>query len=426
MSTDGSTHLPSRVASNHVELSIQPEGLLVGGDPQAVEAYLSRLRLAAGKSMRVVGIDNASATSAAALAVGAATTMVDSGKFVQLHPDSINALRVGNWIPGTDGFFRMTTRSVDGTFLNQLQWAPAQIAPPQMMALQLIATQVALKTAIAQVEEAVERVEGKVESVLQLAEASRAGDVLGHHLSVHRAVEFLDKHGVVTDADWDTLASLGPTLNTTVEQLRNYVGRLLKSFDLQLPVQDRAAKLRRAVSDDRLAEALSLLVVAEQSLYQWQRLRIARVEATQPEHLQRVIDDVRDLLAHQLSEDGTLYRTAKELLDHFAKPEAIEGFRFFSVRELAKQRSALQCELDRFAEARRHQIEEWESVDTPSVLDAAAAALDAASDSAKRAIGAAGQGLIRIGEFLSEKGQPARISNAKKGISKADDRQDSN
>ena len=62
-----------------------------------------------------------------------------------------------------------------------------------------------------------------------------------------------------------------------------------------------------------------------------------------------MIDDARELLAHQLAEDGNLYRSAKELLDHFAKPEAIEGFRFFSVRELSKQRSKLREELDRFA-----------------------------------------------------------------------------
>lgn len=193
------------------------------------------------------------------------------------------------------------------------------------------------------------------------------------------------------------------------------MSRLLESFDPDLPVQKRAEKLRDAVDDSRLGETLSLLVVAEESLYQWQRLRLARVEATQPEHLQRVIDDARDLLAHQLTEDATLYRSAKELLDHFAKPEAIEGFRFLSVRGLAKQRSKLRDELDRFAEARRHQVEEWEAVETPSVLDAASAVVDAASESALKAIGAAGQGMIRFGEYLADKGRAEKAEAPKSG-----------
>ena len=413
MSDEKSGHLPARAVNDHVEVSNQPDGLLVGGDPEAIESYLSRLRVVAGKSMRVAGVDKSSVSNAAGLLAGAAAFLADSGKFVQLHPDSVNALKVGNWIPGTDGFFRMMTRGGDGLFLEQLQWAPAPIAPPQMMALQLIATQLALKAAIADVEEAVRRVAGKVESVLQLADATRAGDILGNHLTIRRAVDFMEKHDAIPDADWDAIASLGPALNVAVEQLRNHVTRLLESFDPELPVQDRADKLRRAVDDSRLGETLSLLVVAEESLYQWQRLRLTRVEASQPEHLQRVIDDARELLSHQLTEDGKLYRSAKDLLDTFAKPEAIEGFRFLSVRELAKQRSKLRNELDQFAKARRHQVEEWEAVEIPSVLDAASAAIDAASESALKAVGAAGQGMIRFGEYLAEKGRAEKVEPPK-------------
>jgi len=198
----------------------------------------------------------------------------------------------------------------------------------------------------------VRRVEGKVESILSLAQASRAGDVLGNHMSIRRATDFLDKHGTFPDADWEALASLGPALNVTVEQLRNHIGRILASFDPDLPVQGRAAKL-----------------------------------------------------------DGKLYREAKNLLDDFAKPDRIEGFRVFSVRELAKHRSHLREELDRFAQARRHQVEEWSAIDTPSVLDAAEAVIDAVSDSALKAVSAAGHGLIRMGEYLADKPQAAKAAS---------------
>ena len=140
---------------------------------------------------------------------------------------------------------------------------------------------------------------------------------------------------------------------------------------------------------------------------------MARVEAKQPEPLQRVIDDARELLAHQLAEDCKVYRTANELLDHFAKPEAIEGFRFFSVRELARQRSKLRDELDRFAEARRHQVESWQDVNTPSVLDAASAVVDRAVASTSRALAAAGEGLIRISDYKIDKPEDAKAGAEK-------------
>lgn len=419
MTDESPDNLPAQTDGGDVEVSVQPGGLLVVGDPEAVEAYLSRLRTFAGKTMRVSGIDKSSISNAAGLLAGMAGILAESGKYVQLHPDSVSALRVGNWIPGTDGFYRMMTRGGDGLFLQQLQWAPAQIAPTQMLSLQLIVTQMALKAAIADVESAVRRVEGKVDSILNLAQASRSGDVLGNHLSICRATDFLDQHGVLPDADWDALASLGPALNVTVEQLRNHVSRILDSFDSDLPVQDRAAKLCAAVEDKQFGETLSLLVVAEDSLYRWQLLRLARVGDKEPQHRQRVIDDLNELIRHQLAEDGKLYREAKNLLDDFAKPDPIEGFRIFSVRELAKHRAHLRDELDRFAQARRQHVVEWSNVDTPGVLDAAAAVIDAVSDSALKAVGAAGHGLIRMGGYLADKAQ------AEKAASPVDDSDDS-
>lgn len=218
---------------------------------------------------------------------------------------------------------------------------------------------------------------------------------------------------MLPDADWDSLAGLSPALNVTVEQLRNYVTRVFDSFDSDLPVQKRAAKLGAAVDDRQLGETLSLLVVAEDSLYRWQRLRLARVESKEPDHLQGVIDDANGLIRHQVAEDGKLYSDAKKLLDNFAKPEAIEGFRFLSVRELAKHHSNLRDELDHFAEARHHQITEWSNVDTPGVLDAAEAVIDAVADSARKAVGAAGQGLIRMGEYLAEKSHDEKTASPK-------------
>ncbi|MEZ0358909.1 hypothetical protein [Mycobacterium sp. SA01] len=400
-------NLPAPVEDGDVEVSLQPGGLVVSGEPEAVEAYLSRLRTVAGKTMQVTGINRSSIANAAGLLAGMAGILADTGKYVRLHPDSVNALRVGNWIPGTDGYFRMMTRGDNGLFLQQLQWAPSQITPPQMLAVQLIATQLALKSAVADVEKAVRRVEGKVESVLNIAQATRAGDVLGNHLSIRRATDFIEKHGELPDADWDALAGLGPTLNVTVEQLRNHVARVLDSFDPELPVQERAAKLAAAVDDKQFGETLSLLVVAEDALYRWQLLRLNRVGQKEPQHRQRVIDDLNELLAHQLAEDGRLYREAKSLLDEFAKPAPMEGFRFQKVRELAKYRSTLRDELDGFAAARRHQVEEWSNVETPGVLDAAEAVVDAIADSALKAVGAAGQRLIRMGEYLAEKAPAA-------------------
>lgn len=388
------------IDNDEVVVSFQDESLLLGGDPAAVESYLTKLRATAGHAMRVAGIDSASLANAAI--AGLTSLLAESGKYVQLHRDTVDALREGNLVPVSDGFFRLTTGADTGQLLAQLQWRPELLGPEVMLSAQMIAVQMALKSAVAEVEDAVRRVEDKVESVLEVARAQRAGDVLGTSLTISRMVDSLDKYGSLPDAYWDSVAMLGPALNITVEQLRNHVSRILASFDHTLGVQQRASKLRNAIGENRLGDTLSLLVIAEEALHKWQRLNLARIESTQPEQLLRAIDEARELVDHHLREDLDIYRNAKEILDRFGKTAAIDGFRFWAVRELAKQRGALRDELDHFAKARQHQVETWEDFHIPSVLDAAVATLGAAGSITGQALAGVGRGIVWLGAHVVE------------------------
>ncbi|HTY31163.1 hypothetical protein [Mycobacterium sp.] len=398
--------------TDEVVVSFHDETLLLGGDPAAVESYLTRLRAIAGHAMRVSGIDGASLANAAGKLAGLASVLADSGKYVQLHRDSLDALKDGNVVPLSDGFFRLVTSADAGQFLAPLQWRPAGLGPEAMVSAQMIAVQMALTSAVAQVEDAVRRVEDKVESVLEVARAQRAGDVLGNNLTISRMVDSLEKYGSLPDAYWDSVAVLGPALNVTVEQLRNHVSRVLTSFDHDLPVQQRAEKLRNAVNANRLGDTLSLLVIAEEALHKWQRLNLARIEAKQPEELLRAIDEARELVDHHFREDVDIYGTAKQILDRSGKYKAIDGFRFNSVRELAEQRCAVRDELDRFAKARHHQVETWEDFHIPSVFDAAFATIEAVGTTTGHALVAFGRGLVWVGAQLVE---PFRDKGADEG-----------
>ncbi|RDH77070.1 hypothetical protein DVS77_18865 [Mycolicibacterium moriokaense] len=356
----------------------------------------------AGYAVQVVGIDKASIGNATGLAAGAASFLGQSAKFVQLHPDSVAAIRKGQLIPGTDGFFRMMTRGADKKFVSQLQWKPTNVNPARLMSVQMLAVQIALKTAISEVEDAVQRVESKVEEVLRLARASRSGDILGDRTSIERMVSYLEKHGSFSDTDWDWISSIGPGLNRTVEQLRQHALATLKTFDPQRPIQDRAEFVVNAVENEQLGETLSLLVVAEESLFKWQRLRIARVEATEPQHLEKVLDDARELLAHQMAADGELYRRAQVVLDAVARTEAIDGFRYWSVQGLSRDLPKLREDLDRFAHARRAQALDWSEISAPTPMQAVQAAAEMASETATQALNAATEGYTAVSNFFSK------------------------
>lgn len=57
MDDDGVADLPAPVADGEIVFAEQPKGLLVGGNPKAVESYLTRLRESAGnqRDIEVLG-----------------------------------------------------------------------------------------------------------------------------------------------------------------------------------------------------------------------------------------------------------------------------------------------------------------------------------------------------------------------------------
>ena len=406
MPNDEPENLPAEInqAQGELVIAVSDGGLLVDGDPGVVKGYIDRIKAAAGHVVDTAGITKGAVGNLAGLAVGAVSAFAQSGQFVQLSAKSIEAIRTGSLIPGDPGFFRMTTVGSGGQFLQQLQWRPVSLGPTQMLSVQMIAVQMALKMAIAEVNESIKRVEGKVESVLKLAEADRIGDVRGQYATVVRMTRNLDRTGVLPATDWQSVAALGPDLIIVVEKLRAHVERTLNDFDPSKPVQDRAEVLKRAVEDKSIGETLSLLILAEESLNNWQRLRIARVQDVEPEHRRHVVEDAFDLLATQVAQDGALYRRATEVLETYRQTSAIDGFRVWSVRDIAKHSKSLKDDLDTFARARRHQLEEWQELDMPTVGDAASRVYEVASDHTDRALDAAGEGVSKAYNFLTREG----------------------
>ena len=115
-----------------------------------------------------------------------------------------------------------------------------------------------------------------------------------------------------------------------------------------------------------------------------------------------MLDDARELLAHQLIADGELYRRAQEVLNAVSRTEAIDGFRFWSVQGLARDLPTLREDLDRFAQARRAQAQDWNEFQAPTPIQAVQAAADRAGETATQAISAATEGYARVSDFLSK------------------------
>lgn len=399
-------------STGDVDICVTDDGVLVSGEPQAVQGVLDQLAEFGRSAVDIADLERRKVTDMLASAAGAANVAASfaaaSGRVVILSKQSADLARTAGKIPTGTGYFHGVLTGGGGKFVHSVQWRPLTGASPAgLMALQVMALQQALQAAIAGVEEAVVRVEGKVDSLLTLAGADRAGDILGHYAVLRRMSDELnERNGVLPDADWDSVASLGPTLQIAVERLREHARRVLGRFDSDTPIGQRADELRNAVSDQRLGETLRLLVVAEESLHLWQRIRLARIIATEPEHTERALESARSMLVDNQEADRELVALARTVVSDFAAIKPLEFIRKFSAGKVKSHSAGLREDVDAFALARTAQVDGWIQHNDPTVGDALTEIQRRGASAAVRALDAGAGSIDRFSRRLQKVAEP--------------------
>jgi len=79
MSTEEHAGMPAEPGADDVVVAYYDEGLLVGGDPTAVESYLTQLRTSAGRAVQVAEISGTSVGNIAGLLAGASSILGSRG-----------------------------------------------------------------------------------------------------------------------------------------------------------------------------------------------------------------------------------------------------------------------------------------------------------------------------------------------------------
>ncbi len=375
------------------ELAVALDGrlLLVAGDERAVTGYLQAL---AGRGIEWARGQDTALTQRAAFGLGSAVGIAGTGgEYVKLSPGSLALLRQQHALPTGDGYFHMTVRDQQSRFAGQLQWAPAELVGHQALALQTMATSAALMLAIREVAAAVEAVESKVDDVLALAEAQHVGDVLGRYKFLRRTLDAAEKADALAPSSWDAVAAVGADVSVTVERLRSFLLASVRSLPLDAPAAERARKLRHLVSERRFSEALGLLVVAQQSLYLWQRLRLMHMQAREPDHLAQANDEARELLLAHEEADGELVAELYHALSSYGALRPLEVHRRLSKRRLHADVTVLREAFAAFAAARNAQVSSWPEMQDPTVRDALSA-VNARARTARQRVQALGAGAI--------------------------------
>ncbi|HJP58726.1 MAG TPA: hypothetical protein VJ865_01955 [Gemmatimonadaceae bacterium] len=272
-------------------------------------------------------------------------------------------------------FHQMTRSASTGKILANPQVAPAVLVPGAgEILLGLAALEMALAQMADRIDARLDVIEDKVDDILRLASAQRLGDVYGHLRLLKRRVNEIDSGATMTDTDWSSIAALGADLEVGIERLRHHAVQLLSELHVQDSADKRADQLKKAVNKGMLGETLRLLLVSQQSLYLWQKLRLERVRVSEPEFLAQTLDSARMTLREHLDADRGLASSLRRALDAHAVLRVTEVHRQMAGRTLTKYREPLARTVDSFIDARTLQVDDWLGGDHASVREALVAA----------------------------------------------------
>lgn len=368
--TDELTMTTDRPAppSQDVVVVNQPGGLLVSGPPGAVDSLVDRL---------VAVVDSGtvrSATTTAADVVATALTakalLAEHGQYLRLTPRSLELIKQHGLFPKGDGGSVWGFVRDSKGFAGNLDFDKVSFSPDQLMALQNAAVMLALRTAIAEVQAAVERVENKVDDVLRLLRSERVGDVLGAKRILDPIVERARTDHQISTTDWSAVAGLGGDITQGIEALRAHIRAKLEEADGGWRPGERVDDAERLV--DRkglLMESLALLVVAEHNLGAWHELRITHVSVNEPEHLGWTIEAARAAVAAQIDQDQRLADQLRLVGDRLTTPGRFDGLAPWQRRELSKARTRLDELAAWFANQRTLDLLPLDEIHYPSVKE---------------------------------------------------------
>lgn len=265
---------------------------------------------------------------------------------------------------------RLLTRDATGRFTSNTLVDSRVLAAinPQFLLISAV-LEVALSE-LGEIRRELEDVREGVNELLHRANAEKLGDVYGRNVVLRRMVHAINSGDRLSTADWESIAAMGPELQIGTEKLRRYIDLSLVELNAGDSPAKRARKLGRLLDTGRFIDHLKLLVVAEESLALYHRLRLERVRSTEDEALGQTVRSITAILEANLEADLKLGADIRQVLDDVAVLHSHEGFDVINRRRLSTLRAELRSATEEFMAHRSGQAEQWELSPMPGARDA--------------------------------------------------------
>ena len=305
---------------------------VLAGDPDLISTLLSRLDVDASQA-RKAGRGTTDLV-AKATGLGAVLTSLD-GSWVQLTPESHQRLmELAKFNLSQDGVFTGVLRGAKGQIDSFAQFTMGGLNPLVMTNFATLTAAMALRSAVAQLEELAQAMDVKLDRLLDDNRARALGDVQGLTQVLLRAFELYEETGKITDTAWSQVAghatALAQASSHALAQIENLTGSLnARSF------ADKAGAAE-TIADRELRSWLVILAACQANQQRLETLELVHLRQRDPGAVQ----------AHAASTEGSAARREhavvsrlQSLLDALTSAANVSDFN--RVRSPQKSRSLL-------------------------------------------------------------------------------------
>lgn len=343
--------------SSEVTLFLDGGDLYVTGEASSIDLVLTRLLGADDTTRRrsATRLVDGGAVAASVAAVGA-----QAEDLYRLTPESLAKLNELGYDFGANKVVKGMARHGNGRTAKELAFEGLSMGAGQALAMQTAAVAFALRSAIADVQAAVEAVDEKVSDVQKKVRAREVGEVIGTYRFLQRVVESTRQRGQLLEADWDQVAGARRDLEIALEALRAFVTELINEIDAEDSLPKREVAIKRITSNKGAAGSLHLILVAEQALHLLEYLRLERVRSTDPDQVPSALADAKRSLAAQRELDATLVQSAIAHIEAAKQVDPLEIYRVFSIPQLEKASKRAFDAFESFANASRTDLPEFD------------------------------------------------------------------
>lgn len=367
-------------------------GILAVGDPVDVEAWVTS---ADHPATAVRKLDNAPA----AFMGDVANLLGIAGEVAQfLITRDVQTVTSSSEL-------RLITRDLDtGQFISNV------LVDPQVLMLAtgphgafVYASLQAMQVAMQEISDALDDVAGDVKELLNFAHAEMLGDIYGHRKFLHAILGRWKESGALPTADWDSVAFLGPILESGIEKLRQYLLLELRDLKPQDGPARRADALMKKIRAGRWTGVFKLLLAAQDSHATWQQIRLIRIADQENHLLDSAVNSAREALNRHLEEDRELAEEVGRILRTYSVITAGEVFTqgIGTRRKLTVARAELENTVSDFLRYRGIQAQEWGLEEHAQLRDGFRHVQDAADGAQRGLRRGIGKGLMTLGERIS-------------------------